>query len=284
MNETLEVRETQEDMNTPGTLKEVRFYLRRQPVTLALLAMLAVIMFLAVTGLSRAYHAQRESLGNRWFTRGVADLNAKRFDDAVKDFRGALLYSRDNYDYQLNLAEALIGLRRTGEAYAYLLNLWEREPEDGVVNLELARIAAQRSQTEQAVRYYHDAVYAAWPADQNAERRDARLELIELLLRNNEKAEAQAELIALAENGGDNPVQQEHLGELFVRAQDYEHALAAYRESLKGERRNPPALAGAGYAAFQLGRYPVAQRYLQAAVAGNPDDARAQVSCKRPRW
>ena len=94
--------------------------------------------------MSRAYHAQREALGNRWFTRGVADLNARRYDKAVADFRSALLYSRDNYHYQLDLAEALIGLVRTGEAYSYLLNLWEREPENGLVNLELARIAAQR--------------------------------------------------------------------------------------------------------------------------------------------
>jgi tetratricopeptide (TPR) repeat protein len=262
-------------MKTPGTLEDVRFYLRQQPVTLALLAMLAVVMFLAVTGLSRAYHAQRESLGNRWYTRGVADLNAGRFDDAIKDYRAALIYSRDNYYYQLNLAEALIGVKHTGEAYAYLLNLWDREPEDGLVNLELARIAAQRGQTEQAVRYYHDAVYAVWPGDEELKRRDARLELIELLLRNNKKAEAQAELIALAENVGDDPLQQEHLGDLFLRAQDYEHALAAYRMSLKAQRRNPPAMAGAGYAAFQLEQYPVAQRYLQAAVAGNPNDAQS---------
>ena len=37
-------------------------------------------------------------------------------------------------------------MRKTGEASAYLLNLWDREPEDGLVNLELARIAAQQRQ------------------------------------------------------------------------------------------------------------------------------------------
>src|SRR5579862_830448 len=139
---------------------ELRAYFRRQPVVLAVLAVLAVIFFLAVTGLSRAYHAQRESLGNRWFSRGVADLNAQRFDGAVMEFRSALLYSRDNYSYQLNLAEALIGLKRTSEASTYLVNLWDRQPEDGLVNLSLARIAVQRGQTEQALRYYHNAIYA----------------------------------------------------------------------------------------------------------------------------
>src|ERR1017187_3763383 len=57
---------------------DLRLYFKQQPVMLALLAVLGVIFFLAVAGLSRAYHAQRNSLGNRWFSRGVADLSARR--------------------------------------------------------------------------------------------------------------------------------------------------------------------------------------------------------------
>ena len=258
-----------------GNLEELRLYLRQQPVMLALLAVLVVIFFLAVTGLSRAYHAQRDALGDRWFTRGAADLSARKYDSAVTDFGSALLYSRDNYTYQLNLAEALIGLKRTGEAAAYLTNLWERQPEDGLVNLELARIAVQKGQTEQSLRYYHNAIYAAWPSDQEGKRRDARLELIEFLLNTGARAQAQSELIALQENLGDDPSQQERVGDLFQRAHDYEHALTAYRQSLKLERDNRASLAGAGFAAFQLGRYPLAQRYLEGAVAANPSDTRS---------
>ncbi len=264
--------EAQGDTMAVGKLEEVRQYLRQQPVMLALLAGLAILFFLAVTGLSRAYQGQRQSLGSRWFDRGMIDLQARRFDSAVTEFRSALLYSRDNYSYQLNLAEALIGLKRTGEASSYLVNLWDRQPEDGVVNLELARIAVQKGQTEQVLRYYHNAIYAAWSTDQEDNRREARLELIEFLLSTNTKAQAQAELIALEENLGDDPSQQQRVGDLFLRAQDYEHALGAYRLSLKADRDNGAALAGAGLAAFQLGRYPQAQHYLQGALtegAGN---------------
>jgi tetratricopeptide (TPR) repeat protein len=267
--------ESQEDKTSAAKRLDLRLYLRQQPVILALLAGLGVLFFLGVSGISRAYHAQRDSLGDRWFRRGVADLKARRYDSAVTEFRSALLYSRDNYDYQLNLAEALIGLGRTTEAYSYLLNLWDRQPENGVVNLELARIAAQRGQTEQAQRYYHNAIYATWPSDQEGKRRETRLELIEFLLSINAKAQAQAELIALEENLGEDPSQQERVGDLFLRAQDYEHALAAHRLSLKSDRHNEGALAGAGWAAFQLGRYPLAERYLQAAVAGNPSDTQS---------
>jgi Tfp pilus assembly protein PilF len=264
-------------MSTPPVGKttmrmRLRLYFTREPVILVLLSLMAIVSFVAVTGLSRLYQRQQESLGNRWFARGVVDLNAGRFDRAVTEFRAALVYSRDNYQYQLNLAEALLGEKRTDEARAYLVNLWEREPENGIVNLELARIAAQRGETEQALRYYHNAIYAAWPDNEEVKRRDARLELIEYLLKINAKTQVQSELIALEANLGDDPKLQVLAGDLFVRVQDDEHALAAYREALKSDRHNTAALVGAGQVTFELGRYVQAYRYLQAAVwTGNSD-------------
>jgi tetratricopeptide (TPR) repeat protein len=260
---------------TSAAVVNLKRYLTREPVLLALLAVLAIVCFAGVSGLSRLYHTQQQALGNRWFTRGVTDLKALRFDRAVVEFRAALEYSRDNYSYQLNLAEALIGLKRTSQAYAYLINLWDRQPEDGVVNLELARIAAERHETEQALRYYHNAIYATWPNDEETERQAARLELIEYLLKINANTQAQAELIAMAANLGEDSAQQVQVGDLFVQAQDYEHALAAYRISLKSERHNAAALAGAGLAAFELAHYDTAQRYLQGAVMGNPQDKKS---------
>ena len=249
-----------------------RFYLRQRPVILASLTLLAVAFFLAVAGLSRVHQAQRQAIGERWFNRGIADLNAKRYDAAVTDLRAALLYAPDAYSYQLKMAEALIGQGHTGQALAYLTNLWDREPENAVVSLELARIAAQREQTDDAIRYYRNAVYAVWPSDQEGMRLDARLELIDLFLRIRDRAQAQGELIALEASAGRDPVRQERIGELFLRAEDYEHARQAFDTVLKLDRHNAAAMAGAGYAAFELGQYRSAQNYLQAALAANAND------------
>lgn len=249
---------------------------RRELATLALLTGLSVVLFLAVTAVSRIFHAQQDSLAIRWSTRGVADLHAQRYTSAATEFRTALLYSRGNYDYQLGLAQALIGLNRTNEAYSYLINLWNRQPENGLVNLELARIAASRGDTEQALRYYHNAIYANWPGNQETQTRNARLELIEYLLKINGKTQAQSELISLAAFSQDYPGQQARLGGLFLQAQDYEHALAAYRRSLSVNPRDSASLAGAGTAAFELGKYPIAQRFLQQAVAVAPGDAESR--------
>jgi tetratricopeptide (TPR) repeat protein len=247
-------------------------YLTMEPVLLAALVIAAVTAFAAVGGLSRLYHAQQESLGTRWYERGSTDLAAKRYDAATVEFRTALRYARDDYSYRLGLAESLIGLKRTDEAQSYLMNLWEREPENGLVNLELARIAVQKDDSDHALRYYHNAVNAAWPAEQ---RRDARVELIEYLLKINADEQAQAELIALEANLGDDVAEQVRVGDLFVRAKDYEHALEAYRRSLQKDRNNHAALAGAGFAAFQTGQYAEAAKYLQGAVRSDAGDAKS---------
>jgi tetratricopeptide (TPR) repeat protein len=259
---------------------DLSLYISREPVILAVLTGLAAVLFLAVTGLSRLYQAQQESLAVEWSTRGLDDLNAGRYKVAIPEFRIALEYARDDDDYQLSLAEALLGLNRTDEAYAYLINLWDRQPENGVVNLELARIAVEKKQTEQALRFYHNALYATWPGNQETERRKARLELIDYLLRINARTQAESELIALEANVGEDEAQQAQLGELFLRVQDNGRALAAFRESLKLERQNPAADAGAGVAAFNLGMYPVAGRYLQEAVDAAPGDAASEALLK----
>ena len=269
----MESKWKQGEREANGRWGHVGLFITREPVILAVLSAVAVALFLGVAGLSHLYHNQQRSLGDRWFRRGLADLNARNFGLAVTNFRAALLYARDDYSYQLNLAEALLGLNRTAEAHAYLVNLWEREPENGLVNLELARIAVQVGETQKALRYYHNAIYATWPDEQEIQRRDARLELIDFLLRTNAKAQAQSELIALAANLGDESPLRKRVGDLFWQAEDYEHALAEYRQSLKTDRRNPQALAGAGLAAFRLGRYSLAQRYLQNAISIDPTDS-----------
>ena len=168
----------------------------------------------------------------------------QRFQTAVSELRTALLYSRDNNSYQLNLAEALLGEGRSDEASAYLVNLWEREPENGQVNLDLAYIAAQKGENEQALRYYHNAIYATWPGNQEVERRDTRLQLIEFLLGIHDTTQAQSELIALAANMADDPSEHTRVGDLFSQARDYEHALTEYSLSLKSEPQEPGSIGG----------------------------------------
>ncbi|HXS78561.1 MAG TPA: tetratricopeptide repeat protein [Terracidiphilus sp.] len=248
-------------------------YLRHESVTIALLSMGAVAFFLFVTGISSAFFAQQEELAKRWSMRGVSDLNAGHFAEAIPEFRAALLYTRDDFNFRLGLAQALMGLNRTDEAYNYLVNLRTQHPENGLVNLELARIAVARNDTQHAVRFYHNAIYASWPGDEEKQERGARFELIGYLLKINAKTQAESELISLAGLVGQNAQQQARLGNFFLSIPDNEHALAAFRRSIEADAHNTSALAGAGAAAFNLQQYPLAARYLGRAVAANPGDA-----------
>jgi tetratricopeptide (TPR) repeat protein len=265
-------------MTTQVKRFDLQSYLRREPVTLALLTGLAIILFAVVTGLSSLYHEQQGSLADRWAARGADDLQAKRYPQAVMAYRTALLYARGDYTYQLNLAEALVGEQRTDEAYAYLINLWDQQPQNGLVNLDLARIEAARGHTDSAMRYYHNAIYAIWPRNQDAESRNARLELIRLLLHTNDKAQADSELIALAATLGEKPEDHMQAGQLFAQADDYQRALEQFRLALEGNRHDVAAMAGAGDAAFQLGQYRIALQYLRRAVAAGDEAVKSQLN------
>jgi tetratricopeptide (TPR) repeat protein len=60
---------------------------------------------------------------------------------------------------------------------------------------------------------------------------------------------------------------------MFSEARAYGDALAQYESVLKLNSQDAVALAGAGEAAFQLGRYRTAVRYLEESAKANPDDA-----------
>lgn len=248
-------------------------YLKREPLNLALLTGVAIVFFLAVSALSRMYSAQRESLAERWAARGVNALNASLYKPAVEDFRTALLYDRDNAAYQLSLAQALMGQHRESEAAAYLVNLWEREPNNGMVSLELARIAASKGETDRALRYYHNAIYGAWSGNPDVAMRKARLELIAYLMRIEARPQADAELIDLAaESVAGNAAEQVQLGQMFTNVGDYQRALSAFEAAIRRERHNEQALAGAGEAAYQLGMFPTAEGYFARAHALAPEN------------
>jgi tetratricopeptide (TPR) repeat protein len=245
---------------------------RRPAVVIAGLVILTVVAFLAVNRLVHRFREQEKAWARHLFESGQTALLAGKPEEALEDLRAALTYSRDNFQYQLALARALRDTGRTEESETYLINLWERAPQDGAVNLALGRLYAREQLVEKTIQYYHNAIYGVWGADADNRRRAAWFELIEFLLRQKAVPQAQAELISLAATGPRDPTLQLQVGSLFARVADFEHALAQFQTTLSLDHSNVAALAGAGEAAFQLGRYRTAEGYLQNALKGNPKD------------
>jgi tetratricopeptide (TPR) repeat protein len=239
---------------------------RRTPLVLAALMLIAIVAFAAVTRLVTRLKANEKQIAWHAYEAGLAEIHANRPETALDDFRAALSYDRDNPTYQLSLARALRDTGRLDESEAYLLHLWNAAPQDSTINLALARLAARRQSIDDAIRYYHNAIYGVWTTEPDKNRRQGRLELIEFLLKQNAFPQAQAELIALAQILPPDPAQHLTVADLLARAGDYQTALAQYELVLKLDHSNAAAQAGAGQVAFHLGRFRTAEKYLQEAV------------------
>ncbi len=206
-----------------GDAPKLLWSLSRNELLLASLAAL-IVLFIA-TGFSvTAYHAKEHSLAQRWYVRGERDLTAGHAEAAIEDFRTALIYSHNDALIEFKLAHALTVAGQLRKARAYLLALWEREPGNGTVNLELAQLSARLGSVQEAIQYYHDALYGQWDENPAENRRMAGLDLAEFLIRIGQKAQAQAELIALTGGLPNDPPLETRVGSLLMQTGEYEHA------------------------------------------------------------
>lgn len=239
--------------------------LRSRETVLGLCALLLIICFFLTGMIVQRYHQKRQSLGSEWFTAGQEQMKENNAPAALSDFRNALVYNPDDVQVQFQLAEALSEEGRNEEAQSYLLGLLGQAPSDAPVNLALARIATTSGSEAEALRYYHGAIYGIWSSNEEENRLNTRLELCRFLISQGDAASADSELIALEpeiprRNGA---VLHEQTGELFLRAGDANRALEEFRRALEGLHPPDEALRGAGLAAFRMGDYRLAERYLE---------------------
>ncbi len=233
--------------------------------------LLLVLLFAITAALARTYHAREEGLVLEWFQKGNADLANGKPALAFEDFRNSLSYGPENPDVQLRLAEALLADGRFTEARSYLVNLWDRAPGSGEVNLDLARVSMQTGDVDQTIRYFRGAIFGSWEKEPALQRRKVRLELCEFLLSHRLTNEAQAEIAGLA---ADTPAREgillEENGRLFLRGGEPAKALAEFEAALQIDPQQSQWLADAGRVAFENGDYLKAETYLSKSDRENP--------------
>jgi tetratricopeptide (TPR) repeat protein len=223
----------------------------------------SLVLLLAITAfINRMYHKTVHGLADSWAAQADSSVKAGDLDAAISQYRNALAYSPNNNTYQFRLAEALAATgTNDNEAQNYLLALWAESPGSGPVNLELARVASHKSTGfAEALRYYHSAIDGEWPESPVSRRWDVRRELCEYLLKTGRIEQARVETMSLADNTAPDDVpHQIVVGNLLLRAQDWNRALGVFRPLTTMEHPNPDAIAGAGTAAFNLGMYAAAR-------------------------
>ncbi len=249
----------------------------------ALLSLFGITLALAVLTyfFFSSFRVHRQILEARWYERGQKAVVAGHAADAVEDFRSALALSSGNLTYEMALAQALAAAGRIDEAYAYYSTLREAKPGDGLLNLQLARLAAQKKNSAEAIAYYRAALNGDWHAEGVYRRREARLELAAYLLTQHMPAQTQAELLTAEGNALEDPAAMNQIADLLEQAGYPNDALTAYQRTLRRAPANSAealrAQLGIAKVAESMGEYTTAihalERYVvHARATKNPPE------------
>ncbi|MCU1383473.1 MAG: Chloride channel protein [Acidobacteria bacterium] len=170
--------------------------IHREILQLVALIVLAIAAFLVTRALAVSNREMSRRDAAEWFRRSQQALESGRTDEAIESLRRATVRDRANRRYTFALAVALTARRDYDPARRLLVTLRESDPEDRDVNLQLARVAAGRDDVTEALRFYHNTLYAPWPNELADARRAVRVELARFLLGHGQIDRAVAELLA----------------------------------------------------------------------------------------
>lgn len=239
-----------------------------------------ILLFIGTSFLARAYRTGRQSRAEYHFQLGQKLNQAGNKQAALGQYRTALQLlpddlsaARRRYKYELALTLVLVDLGHLLEAQSHLEGLLQEDPTNGLLNVTMARIAAREGREEDAVTYYHRAIYGLWPAKSLDNRIRTRLELVDYLLKTGTRPQLVAELVQLQSDLPDDPVLKQRVADLFMEADSPQDAAKLYQEVTASQPHNGKAWAGLGEAEFDLGNYAAAQvayRRALASHAGSP--------------
>ncbi len=245
-------------------------------VAFVALAAATLVLYGMTWFLFRSFQAHRQDLAAGWAQRGRTELEQHQAAQAVTSLRAALSYAPDDYDSQLLLAQALAEAGETEKANNYFLNLLAGKPGDGFLNLQLARLERQRSDSRSAIDYYRAAIFGDWRDGNGVERRrEVRIELIDYLILQKRLATARAEILIAAGNAPDTAYFDLLFGDKLAAAQDPQDALSLYFKAIADEPRNSVALARAGKLEYERGSYLQAHELLDKALEDRPEGSTA---------
>ena len=247
-----------------------------KPVVL-LAGVLAVLIALAVLGgfLSYYYRAERAGRAQHFHEQGDALMAKDLYQEAIGQYREALSMSHSPQD-RLALALTLVKAGQLDEAAIYLRELLRADPASAPANLGMARVYAQEGHIDEAVGYYHHAVYGVWPANAAERRFQTRLELIQALGKAGRRQQAQAELLSMLATLPNDLAFRKQVAPLLLAYGLPKEAADLFRDIAQRDSQDEAAFAGLGEAEFDLSRYAAARDALRTALRLSPNDTAVQ--------
>jgi len=216
--------------------------------------------------LFRSFERHRERLAIYWSDRGKDEMQRGQSNQGADSLRKALSYSPENRAYELLLAQALSDSGQTDQATNYFLNLWESQPGDGFINLELARLARLKGDKQRAVDYYRASIFGDWRGDGPTRRRSVRLELADYLASLHQLAAVRTELLIASGNASTAIDINMTIGDKFAAIGDVPDALNSYKKAVVDNPHDQVALEKAGRLSFQVGNFDDAFSFLDDAL------------------
>ncbi len=124
-----------------------------------------------------------------------------------------------------------------------------------------------------AEAYYHRAIFGEWPADAPERRIEARVELIDQLMKQNRKQELLAELISLEAEPSAGADVRKRLANWFLLAGSPARAAEIYRAMAANDPKDIAAAEGLGEAELEQGQYGAARAAFLQGSFQHPNDA-----------
>jgi cytochrome c-type biogenesis protein CcmH/NrfG len=175
----------------------------------------------------------------------------------------------------LALANAQLTDGHTNDAEQLLQELLELNSNDGRANFLMARVRVAQNRFDDAVAFYHRAIYGSWADGSQADKTAARLELAEQLAKRGRDEELLSELLLLDHAAQDNSQLAKQVAGLYLEAGSTRRAESAYRMMLRADPKDADAYEGLGQAELRLGEYRTARVAFSSAMHYRPDDPKA---------
>ena len=257
---------TQAGMQAPAQPAAKRKLFFRDGLAFVALTLVSLALYGVTLSLFRSFEHYRQGLAVYWSDRGREEMQRGQSRQGAESLKKALSYAPENRSYELLLAQALSDSGQADQATNYFLNLWESQPGDGFINLELARLARGKRDAKRAEEYYRASIFGDWRGDGPTRRRTIRLELADYLASLHQLDAARAELMIASGNAAVNQNINLTLGDKFAAIGDVPDALNSYKKAAVDDPHDQVTLEKAGRLSFQVGNFDDAFGFLDDAL------------------
>jgi CIC family chloride channel protein len=210
---------------------------------LARMTAVLIALVIVIGGLNYFFGAERKVRAERYYQAGNDLLAKDRVDEAIVQYRNAVSVSH-SLPHRLALGLALQRAGQQNEASIFLNEVLRENPASGPANLGAARIDAAAGNLDRAVLHYQRAAAGTYPDHPELHRFDARLELVEMLAKNNRQVQAMAELASAAAETPRDPAAFNRLALAQRALGEEEAACIAFRQALHLDRNDAGARKG----------------------------------------